>query len=156
MPKHMRILMVVKKILPVLWLIALYAGTIWSAGISNAPEDFWERVAFELLHAAVHFSLFAVMLWLTAVAATSAWLDHRLRTVALVLGTAILLGLAQEWMQTYLRSKLYAMNSLWDIGMDAMGGGYGWWLAAQRQLKNRVSGLPSEGPAHLEIQPGED
>jgi hypothetical protein len=123
----------IKKSLPIIWLIILYAGTILTAGESNAPaEGTSERVAFEWLHAAVHFSVFAVMFWLMAYAASSAWLRGKLKTVLLIISLALVIGLGQEWIQAYIRQKIYGLNSLWDIGMDVLGAIFGWWLVARR------------------------
>lgn len=121
-----------------LWMVLVYAFIAFTARTGPPPPPFSLRLVLgELRHGVAHTLVFAVQ------AALIVWpllaQGHRLtrRDVALVLGTALLIGIGQEVLQAVLRDRAYPISTTLDLLADVGGAALGlWWM--QRRWARRA------------------
>ncbi len=114
-------------LLPTIWLIAMYIGTALMAGLDPAPQERLARLAFEARHIATHTLAFAVQIGLIVRAARRSSQALSGREGLLLIGLGLALGLGQEALQAILRTRLYVVNSAFDLAVDGAGSVLGWW-----------------------------
>lgn len=121
-----------------LWMVFVYAFIALTAREGPPPPAFGLRVVLgELRHGVAHTLVFALQ------AALIVWpllaQGHRLarRDAALVLGTALLIGIGQEVLQAVLRGRAYPVGTTLDLLADIGGAALGlWWM--QRRWTRRA------------------
>jgi hypothetical protein len=111
-----------KRYLPIFWLVGLYLITALTEGLDPAPELWWQRVLFESRHVLVHSIAFAVGGILIRYAfdrddATLRPADFRGMLVIM-----LLVGVGQESIQTIMRQRIAWIGSPADLAVDVVGG----------------------------------
>lgn len=114
-------------LLPTLWLIAMYIGTALMAGLDPAPQERLARLVFEARHVVTHTLAFAVQIGLIVWATRRRGQALTRREGLLLIGLGLALGLGQEALQAILRTRLYVVNSAFDVAVDGAGSVLGWW-----------------------------
>ena len=125
LPHHRKVILV-KRVLPVLWISFIYLLVHLTEGhVPSPPWGTWERMVFEARNTSIHISVFAVQVWLTARAVDVRASAQRRDVVVLVLlGT--LLGIGIEFLQWVGRPDYAILEGVWDIFSDFLGAVAGW------------------------------
>jgi hypothetical protein len=115
--------MKLRYLLPLLWLLVLYAGTAATAGLDPAPDALLARILFEARHVLMHTAAFSGQITLVAWALR---IESPQRRVWIGLaGLALALGVGQEAIQALLRGQVFPVNSAFDLLVDTAGGALG-------------------------------
>jgi hypothetical protein len=110
-------------LLLLLWLLGILFPMAWLGNFSaDYREAFNTIFAPEWMHWLMHAALYAGLAILLVVVFNLP-LNHR--TLVLVLGTVLLVGLIQEGMQLFSAVQIVSWNSLFDLGVDLIGAGIG-------------------------------
>jgi VanZ family protein len=123
-----------------LWVIALYVVTAVTTLVDVLPVP---PQLLEVRNIAVHFSAYAVLGALLAWAVGGSGQRFDRREWAVLLLTALLLGLGQEVLQTVLRNRAYPLNSLLDLAVDVSGAAAGLWLVTRARRGSMAAGASS-------------
>jgi len=123
----------------VVWVVALIAAAVGIAfWVEPGPGTLRDVIAFEPTHVICHLAIFAVL----AVAIARARPRHAAPAVVIFFAAAI----AQEWAQSLAVGRSMSGASVYDIGVDALGGGVGVflvWRGSRRvRLEDQSTTLP--------------
>jgi VanZ family protein len=108
-----------------LWLAAMYAATAFSEAAPPLRLIEWQRIA-------IHTTGYLIL----ALAMAYAVRPASRRTILTLLALAALAGLGQEAIQSIARQRVYAVASLFDVGVDTVGAWLGL-LIVRRLRKTR-------------------
>jgi VanZ family protein len=107
-----------KHVIVYLWMAAMYGGTLIAALF------FHSKLAppiLELRNVVIHSTGYAVMAGLIVWALAATERFERKRTLAVLAGVGLLMGIGQEILQVVLRNRVFLGNSLFDLGVDTAG-----------------------------------
>lgn len=124
-----------------LWVITLYIVTAVTTLVDVLPVP---PQLIEVRNIAVHFSAYAVLGALLGWAVGEPGQRFSSGEWAVLLVTALLLGLGQETLQTVLRDRIYPLNSLFDLFVDVCGVAAGLLLVSHARRPGQVFSLSSD------------
>ncbi len=132
-----------KQLPAILWLIAMYVGTVLAeSGLPLSLIEF-ERI---VTHAVGYAVLGGLMAY---VQEPQVW-DRPLRSLSILMGVALIAGAGQEALQSSLRAFWALGFSAFDVGVDVVGAAAGVWVGRKLQahIRRRKGGtqtLPESG-----------
>jgi VanZ family protein len=107
----------------IFWLLGILFPMAWLGKFSARYQQIFNAIfAPEWMHWLMHAALYAGLAILLVLVFG---LPLTRRTVALVLGIVLLVGLIQEGMQLFSGVQVVSWNSLFDLGVDLAGAGIG-------------------------------
>ena len=106
-----------------IWLLGILFPMAWLGGFSAGYRRVFNTIfSPEWMHWLMHAALYAGLAILLVVVFG---LSVNRRSVQLVLGIVLLVGLLQEGMQLFSGVQIVSWNSLFDLGVDLVGAGIG-------------------------------
>jgi hypothetical protein len=103
-----------------IWLLGILFPMAWLGNFSAGYRQIFDTIfGPEWMHWLMHAALYAGLAILSLLVFNLP-LDHR--TVLLVLGIVLLVGVIQEGMQLLSAVQIVSWNSIFDLGVDLIGG----------------------------------
>jgi hypothetical protein len=105
------------------WLLGILFPMAWLGNFSSNYRQIFNTIfAPEWMHWLMHAALYAGLAILLVVVFD---LVLNRRTLLLVLGIVLLVGIIQEGMQLFSNVQIVSWNSVFDLGVDLLGAGIG-------------------------------
>ncbi len=112
-----------RKLLLIFWLLGILFPMAWLGNFSVSYRQAFDAVfAPEWMHWPMHATLYAGLAILL-VLVFDLPLNHH--SVLLVLGIALFVGIIQEGIQLFSAIQIVSWNSIFDLGVDLLGAGFG-------------------------------
>jgi hypothetical protein len=123
-----------------IWLLGILFPMAWLGNFSKGYRHIFNAVfAPEWMHWLMHAVLYAGLA-LLLVFVFNLSLDRR--TMLLVLGIVLLVGMIQEGVQFFSRVQVVSWNSVFDLGVDILGAGVGLGLLWGIKIASRAGKTP--------------